>query len=63
MKVAILVGKTPPRPEHGINKKETHPTCEMTHLKSSGLWLAQAHTNSPPLDAPCIASLYEGRRE
>ena len=35
----------------------THPTCDTTHLKRSGRWLAQAQTSRPPLDPPIMASL------
>ena len=37
--------------------KHTYPTWEMTHWNRSGRWLAQAHTRSPPLLPPWIASL------
>ena len=41
----------------------TYPTWEMTHLKRSGRWLAAAHTSSPPLDPPWIASLHGRNQE
>ena len=42
---------------YGRAKMSTYPTCDTTHLKRSGRWLAQAQTRRPPLDPPIMASL------
>ena len=42
---------------YGRAKMSTYPTCDTTHLKRSGRWLAQAQTRRPPLDSPIMASL------
>lgn len=35
----------------------------MMHLNSSGRWLAQQQTSSPPLDPPWMANLFNEENE